>query len=1168
MFIIILLSPFFSYTQGEWNNWYFGDSAAITFNTTPPSTLLNCILPNTNGFPISISDSLGNLLFYSGGPKVYNQNHTLMPNGSGLNLGFGSQIIFSVKQPSTENLFFMFHVYSFLPNSFFGLYYSVIDMNLDGGLGDVVPGLKNIPVPGMSDAMDLLTATRHKNNRDVWIVNKKYFTNQYAAFLVTNSGVSSSIVLSNSLAPVINVQPSNGDLFISPDGKKLICKYNPQNDFAAEFCSFDTQTGIVTPLFNLKLFIGLQQGLISFIGFSPDSKLLYIVGGLYPPSTMLGIFQYDLSILDSTLIMNSQVQVFQNNPSSPTFVFPPLQIGPDWKLYFPATHHDSLHVIHNPNVQGTGCNVQLNAISLEGRVNNRGLPQFLQKYKSYINFTGNCQPDTFHFSSDIWPPADSILWNFGDPASGAANFSTDPSPEHKFSSPDQYSVKLYVRHNDNRTDTSWATINAYPLPAPELGPDTIICQGDLATFEADTCSGCTYQWTDISTGLPAGTGQTLTTGQSGIYAVTVTSGGVCQGSDTVQLIVTQPPSITTNPLSKSICSGESTIIPLTSNVANTEFSWTAQGSSPLVSGFSPGSGNSIDQVLTNSGSSPETVTYWITPAVGNCVGDSVQYIVTVTPGDSVMISIISSGDSVCDGTPVTFSATPNNGGITPTFQWNVNGISQGPNDSIFTYVPLNGENITCVLTSSNTICITNNPATSNAIIMTIIPNLQVSISIVPSANPLCEGESITFTASVNNGGINPHYQWWINTLPVGINDSVYTYTPVSGDQVSCTLTSSEQCTTNNPATSNTITMQVNPFLPVGIIITASENPVCGGMPVKFIATPTNGGSSPSYQWQVNGINVGVDSSNYTYLPIDGDIVSCILTSNEECITGNPATSNSITMLVGEAPDVSFAVCFDTITTINAKPFKLKGGVPLGGTYSGPGVDQITGYFNPAMAGIGVKTITYSYTNVFNCSDNATKTITVISPAPFSCGDSLTDIRDNKKYPTVQIGSQCWLAVNLNHGQQIGGSSAQRDNCLVEKYCYNDLPANCTQYGALYQWDELMCYEDAEEIQGLCPPGWHVPSETDWSQLFATYQGNAFAGSPLLYTGYSGFNVLLAGVEFFNQSHQFVDFASIMWSSTSHGPYKAWSHGLNEYNYSVSYYPSYRANAFSVRCIRE
>ena len=114
----------------------------------------------------------------------------------------------------------------------------------------------------------------------------------------------------------------------------------------------------------------------------------------------------------------------------------------------------------------------------------------------------------------------------------------------------------------------------------------------------------------------------------------------------------------------------------------------------------------------------------------------------------------------------------------------------------------------------------------------------------------------------------------------------------------------------------------------------------------------------------------------------------------------------------------------------------------------------------------------------------------------------------------------------------------------------------------------MSYEDAEEIQGLCPPGWHVPSEADWDQLFAVYLGNAFAGSPLLYTGYSGFNVLLAGVEFFNQSHRFADFASILWSSTSHGPYKAWSHGMNEYNYSVSYYPSYRSNAFSVRCTRD
>ncbi|MBE0648573.1 MAG: hypothetical protein IH596_12410, partial [Bacteroidales bacterium] len=144
------------------------------------------------------------------------------------------------------------------------------------------------------------------------------------------------------------------------------------------------------------------------------------------------------------------------------------------------------------------------------------------------------------------------------------------------------------------------------------------------------------------------------------------------------------------------------------------------------------------------------------------------------------------------------------------------------------------------------------------------------------------------------------------------------------------------------------------------------------------------------------------------------------------------------------------------------------------------------------------------------------------------------------------------------------TTPQRDNCIPEKY---KSAVGSLQF-AVYQWDEMMCYQNSEEIQGLCLPGWHVPSETDWNQLFAVYQGNAFAGSPLIYSGYSGFNAQLSGINAFNQSWHFDGFATIFWSSTSHGPWKAWAHGMNEYNYSVSYYPSYRGNGFGVRCVRD
>ena len=195
-------------------------------------------------------------------------------------------------------------------------------------------------------------------------------------------------------------------------------------------------------------------------------------------------------------------------------------------------------------------------------------------------------------------------------------------------------------------------------------------------------------------------------------------------------------------------------------------------------------------------------------------------------------------------------------------------------------------------------------------------------------------------------------------------------------------------------------------------------------------------------------------------------------------------------------------------------------------------------------------------------------VTILPYFNFTCGNILLDVRDNNAYPTVSIGSQCWMAANLDFGQKINGSEVQRDNCLNEKYCFADLITNCSASGGLYQWDEIMQYEDAEGAKGICPPGWHIPTETEWITLFDFYISNGFAGSPLKYSGYSGFNALTDGVRFRNTSWSFDSFATLIWSSTPHGPLKAWAHGMNEQNPSVSFYPSARYNAFPVRCIKD
>ena len=267
------------------------------------------------------------------------------------------------------------------------------------------------------------------------------------------------------------------------------------------------------------------------------------------------------------------------------------------------------------------------------------------------------------------------------------------------------------------------------------------------------------------------------------------------------------------------------------------------------------------------------------------------------------------------------------------------------------------------------------------------------------------------------------------------------------------------------------------------------------------------------------------------------------------------------------PPVTFKLCFDSITNLTAKPFGLKGGIPLGGIYSGPGVNSVTGIFNPSIAGTGIKTIIYTYTNAAMCSWAKSKTI-IVQPDPgFTCGNDLTDFRDNQVYPTILIGTQCWMQKNLNYGNVLQGTISQTDNCVNEKYCYNDDAANCTKYGGLYQWDEMMAYEVVPGSQGLCPPGWHVPTETEWGALFAFYQGQSLAGKTMQDSINAGFQAKESGVIYSNISWNFKGTATIFWTSLQSGNIKAVSHSMNIYNLSVADYIANRSNAFALRCLK-
>jgi uncharacterized protein (TIGR02145 family) len=279
----------------------------------------------------------------------------------------------------------------------------------------------------------------------------------------------------------------------------------------------------------------------------------------------------------------------------------------------------------------------------------------------------------------------------------------------------------------------------------------------------------------------------------------------------------------------------------------------------------------------------------------------------------------------------------------------------------------------------------------------------------------------------------------------------------------------------------------------------------------------------------------------------------------------------------------FTPCFDLATTPGAKPIVLRGTAPFvagQGVFSGVRVslNPSSGFyeFNPLNASAGNYPISYTYTNMYGCpASPPTVTISVLNN-PFTCGSDLTDVRDNKTYPTTFIGGKCWMAKNLDYGVIISDNQPALDNCIDEKYCQSG-DNNCSVYGGLYQWEEMMRYAHTSANQGICPPEWRVPSESDWQILLlslgtGTNPPDGISGGFLKDKSQNGkIKALLTGIYYMNNAWAFTSgtlTGTMFWTSTTYNSDRAVARGLNQPNPSTSLYYGNLENAFSVRCVKD
>ena len=537
-FILFSISEIFA--QKEANIWYFGFNAGIDFNSGAPVALTNGQIKTLEGCA-SVADANGNLLFYTDGTTVYNKKHNVMTNGTGL-LGdnSSSQSAVVVPLPGSSTQYYIFTVDAIVGPD--GLCYSIVDMSLQGGDGELIK--KNIQI--LTPASEKITVTQHRNKKDFWIITQKFNTNQMQAFLLTAAGLNTNAVVS-SIGGVIGGSTANsqGYLKVSPDGSRLA--------LACDFCgyinlmNFDNSSGVINNLIQLNYYrpYGVE--------FSPNNRYLYVSGW----GNQSFLVQLDLKFTTPSSIKSSEVTLA--NGTVP-YALDALQLGPDGKIYV-ATNREYLNSINNPNSGGNACNYVTKSVDLKGRSCGAGLPTYIQSLFNLplISFDRTCFKDSTQFYlSNLG--IDSIFWDFGDPASGASNYSHLFTPAHQYSDSGHFKVSSILCIGVIR-DTVENLVHILN-PRFSLGHDTTLCPGAKILLNVNK-PGYQLKWQDNSNSI------NYLVNQTGVFWAE-TSLKNCQFRDSIQIVYVQLPSLELGNDS-SVCGNESIL--LDAGIGSASYLW-------------------------------------------------------------------------------------------------------------------------------------------------------------------------------------------------------------------------------------------------------------------------------------------------------------------------------------------------------------------------------------------------------------------------------------------------------------------------------------------------------------------------------------------------------------------------------------------------------------------
>jgi gliding motility-associated-like protein len=474
LYLLIFICSAFAKAQLESSYWYFGINAGIDFNTGSAAAIDDGQLITGEGCA-TISDEFGNLLFYTDGSLVYDAAHIIMPNGTGLkgNSSSTSSAII-VPLPGSLNLYYVFTVDTddLVYRNTEGLHYSIVDMSLNSGTGDIDVLNKNINLLPITS--EKLTAISNATGDGFWIISQ--FQDLFYSFELTASGLSTSPVISQVApfvelitAPVTNVDVAamRGYIKVNARGNRLVAAHF-SNNTTAEFAGitdvltarsaayanggelylydFDNATGIVS---NPQPLLTRQDGgSIYGVEFSGNGQFLYAeVDYMNSSTTQIfelirgEIIQYDIT---ASNIVSSAIVIHQDNI---TPFRGALQLGLDNKIYHSRYQQNALSVINNPDDAGTNANYTFNSFPLTQNATAwYGLPIFVQSFllNGEIEAMDHCFDEEQFFRVNTAANLVSVNWDFGDPNSGTANISSDLFASHLFSAPGSYTVTAVV----------------------------------------------------------------------------------------------------------------------------------------------------------------------------------------------------------------------------------------------------------------------------------------------------------------------------------------------------------------------------------------------------------------------------------------------------------------------------------------------------------------------------------------------------------------------------------------------------------------------------------------------------------------------------------------------------------------------------------------------------